>query len=224
MVRNGRSEQLLICLLLFALLSYASYVYGAESPTGSPDEARAVMERISSQLNGINDMTCKMNIRLSSLGICLPFNARAYFKKPRKFRIKFEGFPSFLERARSSFAKVVPYALNADEYDASLLDDAKVGDRLCYSLLLVPRAEDRLKRSVFLVDKQEYVIYGGSLEYRDGSRVTSRIRYKAVNGYSLPVEQIILFELTDFSARADVSINNYKINEGVEDEVFDTGK
>ena len=168
----------------------------------------------------LDDFSVKFKSKVYLNFVIIPLEGEIYFKKPDKFKLKFTNIPDILKNQQKNFRDVVP---GAEKYNPKLCKFLKTYEKNSQTLILIevrPDKKQNLKKTLLWINEKslnpDYVI----LEYNDEGIIEIENEFDQEMTFSLPKNQKIKFKLVNFNCKAKIDYHNYKINQGISDEVF----
>lgn len=166
------------------------------------------------------DLTMQMKAKYSVLEIPLNLTGSYFYKEPGKHRIKVNNAPNFLAQYPQVFGWSLP---DTSEFTGKVRGE----DGNCRVLKLIPvmGMGDLLKIEIW-VDKSTYLYSKQIYYYRDGGKIAVDITYRQVGDYHLfdKVKGSFEFPKNNITASGEAQYQNYSVNKGIPDSVFEEDK
>jgi len=202
-------------------------------PSQAPDkdeaqsELEAILQKMKMVNNGLKDYSSDVKVtgmgRYSILDIPLYVEGVYYYKEPDKHRLKVNRGPHYLSQYPQAFGWSLP---NPQDWTCKVKEASENGKTyLILKLVPVMGMGDLLKVEMW-VDKSSYLFGKQVYFYRDGGKMSLDSSYRTVNGYSLFNKLVghIEFPKKNIKADAEVEYGDYRINQGIDDSVFQDPK
>ncbi len=185
-------------------------------------------------LDGVNDFTCIMTFTVRSADMRVPpSRVKIYFKKPDKFK------PEAIDGDFAVLPNTYHFAIGnvlermLEDHDATVLRDEVVKGRDTWVLQLTPQEDDTpIGRHLVYVDQQQYTLNRITTYPRNDKPLTLSTTYKKIGKAYLPAEANI-DGYTRRKRRGEETVeevhirlvwDQYKINVGLKDSLFENGK
>lgn len=224
----------LFAVFLVLLFPLATAVSPApETPT--PLQGETILKNIEDQIADIQDLQALIAFTvLTNKFIKFPvtFHADYYFKSPDKVKIKFRGLPrlflSDAPKAVTAATTLTGFPRNyASLYDIKILGIRNVERQNCYYLQLIPKKSDgNVARTFLWVNQKTFTVPKLSTEYKDKSWIHIKRVYKPLKNYFLvkDITSDMKFVQGDLEAHVQARFENYVLNQGLSDTLFEDGK
>jgi outer membrane lipoprotein-sorting protein len=195
------------------------------APPSAVQKAESIMARMDGRVDGLKDFTSKLKARVA-LPLLPGFRmtGKVYFKRPHKLKVDIDNLPRIFERYRKDFAGMAPTGKDRKDFVAQYVRDEPLNNRMCHVLVFTPRLKQNLRMATTWVDTKTLTIPRAILRYTDGSMVTTDSQYAPVKGFLLPSEQHMDVRMPALSGIATVKFEDYKLNQGLPDSIFEKKK
>jgi outer membrane lipoprotein-sorting protein len=176
---------------------------------------------------GLRDYSSSVKItglaRYSIIDMNIYAEAVYYFKDPDKHRLKISKGPHYL----AQYPQVMGWSLpSPHEWTCKIRETRENGkDYIVLKLIPIHGMGDLLKTEMW-VDKSSYLFLRQVYFYRDNGKLTLDSSYQVVNGFYLFNKLVGHLEFPKKKIKADAEANygEYKINQGIDDSVFQEEK
>jgi len=201
----------------------------AESPKADKEltPLEAVIQKMKMVNKGLKDYSSDVKVtgmgRYSILDIPLYVEGVYYYKEPDKHRLKVNRGPHYLSQYPQAFGWSLP---DPDDWTCKVKEISENGTTYIILKLIPIMGMGDLQKVEMWIDKSSYLFGKQIYFYRDGGKMTLDTSYRTVNGYSLFNKLVGHFEFPKkhIKADAEVEYGEYRINQGIDDSVFQDTK
>ena len=209
---------------LASIVSILAVLAVVNPACGRQPDAEQVMAALTRNIDAINDYRVDVSMSVKGPKISIKnMGIRIYYKKPDKVHI--EARQGFAVVPQGSFFGNPIAELTRHTKPVYVKSEKKHG-RACHVMKLVAKQAGNNAPDVLIwVDKQRSVLVATKVEGETG--FSSSWRYATIDGkYYLPVQITIDLPMgkqgaQDNRATAIVKFNNYVVNKGINDKVFE---
>jgi len=201
--------------------------------------AEKILQNVKANFDAVRDYTAQLTARVNMERLRIPeMNVTIYFKQPDKMHIESKNF-AMLPREG--------FALNPNDlltkFDATLLGMEEMNGTKQYKLRLISKpVRGRPARESFIwIDPTRWVVTHVESTPAEGRKVSIDVEYTTVKGkYILPssmkaqfdfeqnpdslAERIYSPNRVPRKGRMEIFYSNYKVNQGLSDEIFEKKK
>ncbi len=193
------------------------------------------LDKVWSQFSGIKDYTVDVRVHFDVKELQSPdMQATIYYKAPDKVRVKSKGL-FIMPREAGVFN---PSKFNPSDYTAAVEDTLTYGGNPAVEVSVAPKKKGEEDRKLILViDEKDWLVREIKTPPSSGKKVRARITYATVDGFNLPSEMDVTFDVnkTDgeipnpgrdrrrlggVSGSVQIYYSNYRVNTGLSDEIF----
>lgn len=222
-----------VCITLLILLANLSFAQG--------NNASKIIEEVSKKFDKIKDYSVEAKIKVDIEFLKVPDrNAKIYFKKPDKVKMKSDGF-ALLPKQGMNFS---PTVFLTDKYESIYIRNEKINNVSYDVIKVIPLSDtSSILLSTLWIDSKNLVIKKVNTLTKKTGMLEVEFKYdKGLIKYSLPNEVKFTFNPEEESEKESKSnksnssktisrnmkgsvvvyYSNYKINSGIPDSVFDT--
>jgi outer membrane lipoprotein-sorting protein len=229
---------------LFCLSAFGARALSAAG--GDVKEGEKILKQVEAQFAQVKDyvVTVDAVVDVERLKIP-PMHLTMYYKYPDKVHFDSEGFVLL---PREGMA--LPFSKLSQRYSVDSVGTQRIDSVMLYRLVLRSKEErNRTRKLVLLVHPRRWTPEHAVAPFQDGSSMTARFEYAAVNSIWMPSRLEVNFQaaprdttaspapapaptspfgeatptgrfVPPRSGRVTVSYSNYKLNTGLSDEIF----
>ncbi len=199
------------------------------------EDAFRYIDSIERKYSGLKDYTVDVNVHFDIEALKTPdMQAKVYFKAPDKMKV--ESKRIFFFPKEGGFFN--PFEFEKKNFEARLIDRLIYEGRKAVKLKLIPMNPDAFnKGSVLTIDVDRNVIREIKILPSEGREIIAVIDYGFFDGFDLPVHINLKLDIPPsepggvkefqfgqggkrMSGKVDITYSNYKINSGLNDEMF----
>jgi outer membrane lipoprotein-sorting protein len=222
--------------------TFLSLFFIVLSTVSSAQDANALLNKVISKLNSVEDYTVQANIKADIPMIkILPSQAKIYFKQKDKFKVESKGI-SILPK--QGFSEMNSFLNNKKGYVAVAGEQTMVDGIKTQLVTVIPNDEtsDMILAKLW-IDTKRSVIMKSQLTTKSNGTVSSTYSYGSEVNYGLPSKLVFEIDVKKFklpkSVAADINktsskepkkqkekgtititLTDYKINQGLSDNLF----
>ena len=223
----GRRACLVLVSGLVAWASLVGRVGAGVPPDVAARKGQAILGRMQVRFHGLEDFTANVQARVKlSLLPGMGLSGKVYYKRPDKVMVELERLPRWVEHLRQAFSGLAPTQREKSEYQATYDGDETVQGSPCYRLVVQPKEprKSNVREIRMWIDQKDCTVPRASVNYTDGSSVTSDMTYAAVQGFMLPASQEAHIVTNHAAADVSTTFSDYCINQKLPDTVFQKKK
>jgi len=226
------ADALIICLLLFE-----------NTLTGQPLEPRAIIDKMQSQLGKITDYAVIAKTVVDIPNLRMPNKTiTVFYKRPDKFSVKTSGFAIV---PKVGFMPSVTDLIK-DNVDITLRNTLIENKQTIYVLEITPREEKFNIATTLWINANRWTLEKVLISAKDFGESVINFNYVKINGFWLPDTTTVFLNMKrgipdmqrpsveypvgfmpydnkpkDITGKVTISFHGYKVNQGIDDSVFD---
>lgn len=185
-----------------------------------------IFARMSKTTAGIKDYISNLKIVIHAANLSIPLEAELYFKEPKKTKLILKGIPTFLSQHQNIFlTSTTPGSAQKNypqSFDIKIIGIRTIRGQSTYLLDMKPKKESNVEKLVMWVNQKNYTVPHLTIKYKNGAFIDINQYYNLFQGYLLISRQIAYFDFPQIKARVEAEYINYKLNQGLSDELFET--
>ncbi len=218
------------------------------TPAADESEARLLISGVVSRFTQIEDYQARVHVKADIPFVkMLPVNGTVYFKKKNKFRFKSKHIALLPKQGLEGMFQTLE---DSTSYITLLQGYENVGEFSCAVINIIPASDTSdLVLGKFWIDKSRNLIHKSQITSKTNGTVVTELFYGELESYGLPEKMIVTMDAKKFKmpkmitssdhssssatteskekdgkkdkkSRITIRFSDYKINQGLSDEVF----
>jgi hypothetical protein len=200
------------------------------------EEAVRYLDAIEKKYTELKDYTADVNVHFDMETFKTPdMKAKLYFKSPDKIKVESKGV-FFFPREGGYFN---PGLFKKDDFEIRILEPMAEGKK-DVKLKIVPKKKERIGREfVLLIDRKDNLVKEIHTSQFDGRETKAKIEYGRYGSFELPRYILLTLDFPSVepnekrgfgpfeqkservTGAIEITYANYKVNTGLEDEMFE---
>lgn len=183
------------------------------------------MEHLNPKLKDYTaDLAIAVNIKAGILRLPMDLEGTCYYKQPDRYKVELRNAPSLLQKYPQIFGY---HPIDPNEFNVSLRPDEVVDGRACWVLRLDKKsATSDFRGQTVWVDKQDFTSPRRAYDYTNNGRIDVHFKWRREQGFLVMDRAEGELDFPKYSASANLvaRYTGYRLNRGLEDQVFDQKK
>jgi hypothetical protein len=196
--------------------------------------AEELLDKIKQKLDLVEDYSVEVEVSVDMDFLRMPKSkAELFYKKPDRFKFRSNSF-AILPKAGIDFN---PQKILDSDFSAEIITDTVLSESFFSLIRIFPESDSAsFIKADLLLDTNEFLLLELNLIGKNGSSVLTKFSYEDQKEFSLPSLLNVNFSFSDdpdtknnrrrripenFKGSLTIQYNNYVINQGLEDSIFD---